>query len=61
MTEAVAARPAHSTEPVRPLVLAAVFLSSLRIAMRMWIEEELAREPIEVTDEILDEIGRSFA
>ncbi|MFI7362372.1 TetR family transcriptional regulator [Streptomyces sp. NPDC050149] len=57
LAEAVAARRA----PVRPLVLAAAFLSSLRIAMRMWIEEDLAREPIEVIDEILDEMGRSFA
>lgn len=56
LAEAVAAR----RSPVRPLVLAAVFLSALRIAMRMWIEEDLAREPVEVIDEILDEMGRSF-
>lgn len=56
LAEAVAAR----RSPVRPLVLAAVFLSALRIAMRMWIEEDLAREPIQVIDEILDEMGRSF-
>ncbi|WP_327711455.1 TetR family transcriptional regulator [Streptomyces sp. NBC_00464] len=56
LAEAVAAR----RTPVRPLVLAAAFLSSLRIAMRMWIEEDLAREPIDVIDEILDEMGRSF-
>ncbi|MER5277099.1 TetR family transcriptional regulator [Streptomyces sp. NPDC002809] len=60
LAEAVAGRPAHSTGPVRPLVLATAFLSSLRIAMRMWIEEDLAREPIDVMDEILDEMGRSF-
>ncbi len=28
--------------------------------MRMWIEEDLAREPVEVIDEILDEMGRGF-
>ncbi|MEV0782605.1 TetR family transcriptional regulator [Streptomyces sp. NPDC050423] len=60
LAEAVAARRGHSTCPVRPLVLAAAFLSSIRIAMRMWIEEDLAREPAEVIDEILDEMGRSF-
>ncbi|TXS42598.1 TetR family transcriptional regulator [Streptomyces sp. OR43] len=57
LAEAVAAR----RTPVRPVVLAAAFLSSLRIAMRMWIEEDLAREPVEVIDEVLDEMGRSFA
>ncbi|MFE9817377.1 TetR family transcriptional regulator [Streptomyces sp. NBC_00236] len=56
LAEAVAAR----RPPVRPMVLAAAFLSALRIAMRMWIEEDLAREPIEVIDEVLDEMGRSF-
>lgn len=58
LVDAVAGRTTHSA---RPPVLAAAFLSSLRIAMRMWIEEELAREPIDVIDEILDEMGRSFA
>lgn len=38
------ARQDHSAGPVRPLVLAAAFLSSMRIAMRVWIEEDLARE-----------------
>lgn len=57
LAEAVAAR----RSPVRPLVLAAAFLASLRIGMRMWIEEDLARNPVEVIDEILDEMGRSFA
>ncbi|MFD8689232.1 TetR family transcriptional regulator [Streptomyces sp. NPDC059651] len=56
LADAVAAR----RSPVRPLVLAAAFLSALRIAMRMWIEEDLAREPVEVIDEILDEMGRGF-
>lgn len=45
---------------MRPLVLAAASLSALRIAMRLWIEEDLARQPIEVIDEILDERDRSF-
>lgn len=45
LAEAVAARPGPASAPVRPIVLAAGFLSSLRIAMRMWIEEDLTREP----------------
>ncbi|MFI1247772.1 TetR family transcriptional regulator [Streptomyces anulatus] len=61
LAEAVAARPGPASAPVRPIVLAAGFLSSLRIAMRMWIEEDLTREPAEVIDEILDEMGRGFA
>lgn len=61
LADAVAARPGRAADPVRPLVLAAAFLSSLRIAMRMWIEEDLARDPVEVIDEILEEMGRSFA
>ncbi|MEU8508386.1 TetR family transcriptional regulator [Streptomyces brevispora] len=60
LAEAVATRQDHSTDPVRPLILAAAFLASLRIAMRMWIEEDLAREPAEVIDEIMGEMGRSF-
>ncbi|ROQ71049.1 TetR family transcriptional regulator [Streptomyces sp. CEV 2-1] len=60
LAEAVTARQDHSAGPVRPLVLAAAFLSSMRIAMRVWIEEDLAREPAEVIEEILDEMGRSF-
>ncbi|MFF8912713.1 TetR family transcriptional regulator [Streptomyces sp. NPDC015032] len=60
LAEAVATRRGPRENPVRPLVLAAAFLSSLRIAMRMWIEEDLAREPSEVIDEILDEMGHRF-
>ncbi|MFH8475048.1 TetR family transcriptional regulator [Streptomyces sp. NPDC018000] len=60
LAEAVAARRGPSEKPVRPPVLAAAFLSSLRIAMRMWIEEDLAREPAEVIDEILDEVACRF-
>ncbi len=39
-------------------MLAADFLASLQIAMRMWIEEDLAREPAAVIDEVLDEMGQ---
>ncbi|MCX5343965.1 acyl-CoA-like ligand-binding transcription factor [Streptomyces atratus] len=60
LAEAVAPRQGPSENPVRPRVLAAAFLSSLRIAMRMWIEEDLARDPAEVIDEILDEMARRF-
>ncbi|MEV6160333.1 TetR family transcriptional regulator [Streptomyces sp. NPDC052052] len=60
LADAVATRRGPTQEPVRPLVLAAAFLSSLRIAMRMWIEEDLAREAAEVCAEILDEMGRRF-
>ncbi|MGW1653043.1 acyl-CoA-like ligand-binding transcription factor [Streptomyces atratus] len=60
LADAVASRRSPSGKSVRPLVLAAAFLSSLRIAMRMWIEEDLAREPAEVIDEILDEMACRF-
>lgn len=61
LADAIAARRGPGNGAVRPVVLAAAFLSSLRIAMRMWIEEDLARSPGEVIDEVLDEMGRSFA
>ncbi|MCX4786284.1 MULTISPECIES: acyl-CoA-like ligand-binding transcription factor [unclassified Streptomyces] len=60
LADAVAVRQGPTERPVRPQVLAAAFLSSLRIAMRMWIEEDLAREPSEVIDEILDEMACRF-
>ncbi|WP_406097571.1 TetR family transcriptional regulator [Streptomyces sp. NBC_01013] len=60
LADAVAARPSRAPDPVSPQVLAAAFLCSLRIAMRMWIEEELARDPVDVIDGVLDEMGRSF-
>ncbi|MFF2330329.1 MULTISPECIES: TetR family transcriptional regulator [unclassified Streptomyces] len=60
LADAVAPRRGPSDGPVRPLVLAAAFLSSLRIAMRMWIEEGMAREPADVIDEILDEMACRF-
>ncbi|MFB6992390.1 TetR family transcriptional regulator [Streptomyces sp. NPDC056304] len=60
LADAMAVRRGPAEKAVRPLVLAAAFLSSLRIAMRMWIEEDLAREPAEVIDEILDEMGCRF-
>ncbi|WP_406493689.1 TetR/AcrR family transcriptional regulator [Streptomyces sp. NBC_00846] len=60
LADAVAVRRGPTEKPVRPQVLAAAFLSSLRIAMRMWIEEDLAREPSEVIAEILDEMACRF-
>ncbi|MFF9505619.1 TetR family transcriptional regulator [Streptomyces sp. NPDC014724] len=60
LADAMAVRRGPTEKAVRPPVLAAAFLSSLRIAMRMWIEEDLAREPAEVIDEILDEMGCRF-
>ncbi len=60
LADAIAARPGPGSGAVRPVVLAAAFLSSLRIAMRMWMEEDLARSPGEVIDEVLDEMGRGF-
>ncbi|MFF8612060.1 TetR family transcriptional regulator [Streptomyces sp. NPDC015350] len=60
LAAAVSGRPSPSERPVEPLVLAAAFLSSLRIAMRMWIEEDLAREPAELIDEILDQMSCRF-
>ncbi|MFD7868709.1 TetR family transcriptional regulator [Streptomyces sp. NPDC057682] len=60
LADAVAGRGSGTGAPVRPLVLAAAFLAALRIAMRIWIEEDLAREPAEVIDEVLEEMGRAF-
>ncbi|MFF1460767.1 TetR family transcriptional regulator [Streptomyces sp. NPDC058330] len=60
LADAVAARATPSGEPVRPFVLAAAFLASLRIAMRVWIEEDEARGPGAVIDEIMEEMGRRF-
>ncbi|WP_328722073.1 TetR family transcriptional regulator [Streptomyces sp. NBC_00247] len=57
---AVADRPGPTGHPVRPLVLAAGFLASLRIAMRTWIEEAPDREPAELIAEVMDEMGRGF-
>ncbi|MFF9347528.1 TetR family transcriptional regulator [Streptomyces sp. NPDC014734] len=60
LADAVAARRGPSGKQVRPTVLAAAFLASLRISMRMWIEEDLAREPAEVMGEVLDEMACRF-
>ncbi|WP_443051527.1 acyl-CoA-like ligand-binding transcription factor [Streptomyces sp. NBC_00234] len=60
LAEAVAQRTGPATGAVRPQVMAAAFLSSLRIAMRMWIEEDLTGDPGELIDGILDEMARSF-
>ncbi|MGF1340998.1 TetR family transcriptional regulator [Streptomyces flavovirens] len=60
LADAVATRATPSGEPVRPFVLAAAFLASLRIAMRIWIEEDEARGPGAVIDEIMEEMGRRF-
>ncbi|GGY85818.1 TetR family transcriptional regulator [Streptomyces nitrosporeus] len=60
LADAVAARTGPAAGTVRPVVLAAGFLSSLRIAMRTWIEEDEARGPGAVIEEILDEMGRGF-
>lgn len=61
LADAITPRPGPTEGVARPMVLAAAFLSSIRIAMRMWIEEDLAREPAEAINEILDEMGRDFA
>ncbi|MFC4061850.1 TetR/AcrR family transcriptional regulator [Planomonospora corallina] len=45
---------------VRPWVIAAAFLTSLRLAAQMWLKEESARPPADVMDEILDEMASSF-
>ncbi|GAA3163409.1 TetR family transcriptional regulator [Planomonospora alba] len=58
LTLAVAER-AHPPG-VRPHVLAAAFLTSLRLAAQMWLTEEPVRPPVEVMDEILDEMASSF-
>lgn len=60
LADAVADRPGPTARPVRPLVLAAGFLASLRIAMRTWIEEDPDREPAELIAEVMDEMGQGF-
>lgn len=45
----------------RPGVLATVFLAALRVAMNTWIDEEEARDLLEVVDEVLDEAEEPFA
>ncbi|MFJ8857190.1 TetR family transcriptional regulator [Streptomyces sp. NPDC102451] len=60
LADAIAVRRGPANDPVRPVVMAAAFLATLRIAMRMWIEEDLARSPGEVIDEVLQEMARSF-
>ncbi|OON72037.1 TetR/AcrR family transcriptional regulator [Streptomyces tsukubensis] len=44
----------------RPRVIAAAFLSALRIAMYQWIEDDLSRDPRVLIDEILDEMSEPF-
>ncbi|WP_299530772.1 TetR family transcriptional regulator [uncultured Streptomyces sp.] len=58
LADAVAARPGPA---VRPVLVAAAFLTSLRIAMRLWIEEDLARDLLSVIDEVLEEMERGVA
>ncbi|GAA2987352.1 acyl-CoA-like ligand-binding transcription factor [Streptomyces fulvorobeus] len=60
LAEAVTLRAGPGHGAVRPQVMAAAFLSSLRIAMRMWIEEDLAGAPGVLIGEILDEMARDF-
>ncbi|WEH42159.1 TetR family transcriptional regulator [Streptomyces sp. AM 2-1-1] len=60
LADAVAERPGPCGRPVRPLVLAAGFLASLRIAMRTWIEEDPDREASELIAEVMEEMGRGF-
>ncbi|MTE21725.1 TetR family transcriptional regulator [Streptomyces sp. TRM43335] len=55
---AVAERP--GPKGVRPRVLAATFLTAVRIGMHLWIEEEQTREPAEVIGEILTEMAAPF-
>ncbi|MEV3948807.1 TetR family transcriptional regulator [Streptomyces halstedii] len=60
LADAVALRTGPTDTPPRPLVMAAAFLASVRIAMRIWIEEDESRGPGAVMDEILDEMGQRF-
>ncbi|WP_336208846.1 TetR/AcrR family transcriptional regulator [Nonomuraea sp. LPB2021202275-12-8] len=57
LAQAVAER--HS--PVQPRVMAAAFLSSLRIATHLWIEEQTVRPLLDVIDETLDQMAQPFA
>jgi len=57
LVQALAQRPCL----VQPRVMAAAFLSGIRVATHLWIEEQQARTLAEVCDEILDEMARPFA
>lgn len=61
LADAVAARAGAAGDPVRPRVVAAAFLASLRIGMRIWIEEDPEREPVEVIEAVMDEMARPFS
>ncbi|MEV1007231.1 TetR family transcriptional regulator [Streptomyces sp. NPDC049881] len=56
LADAVAGRP--GTEEVRPRVIAAVFLSMLRLATAEWIQDEGSRPVMEIFTELLDEAAR---
>ncbi|WP_031507846.1 TetR/AcrR family transcriptional regulator [Streptomyces megasporus] len=56
---AVSERP--GPEGVRPQVVAAAFLTALRIGTHLWTEEDQSRELAEVIGEILDEMASPFS
>ncbi|MBF8188665.1 TetR family transcriptional regulator [Nonomuraea sp. K274] len=56
LAEAVAGR----ESPVPPRLLAAAFMTVMRLAQHLWIEEEQARTMREVVLETLDQMARSF-
>lgn len=62
LTAAIAERdPSPTPEtPLQSRVLATAFLSSLRIAMHLWVESDLSREPRELIGEIMDRMARPF-
>ncbi|GAA1018306.1 TetR family transcriptional regulator [Acrocarpospora pleiomorpha] len=46
--------------PIRAHVLATAFLASVRIAMRLWVQDGQPGRPGEVIERVLDEMERAF-
>ncbi|GIH23852.1 TetR family transcriptional regulator [Acrocarpospora phusangensis] len=46
--------------PIRARVLATAFLASLRVAMRLWNQQERTAHPRETMEQVLDEMERAF-
>ncbi|GAA2424649.1 TetR/AcrR family transcriptional regulator [Streptomyces macrosporus] len=58
---ALAVAERRGPEGVRPQIVAAAFLTAARIGMHLWTEEEQTRDPVEVIEEILEEMAAPFS
>jgi AcrR family transcriptional regulator len=57
ITERAADQPA---DPMRARVMAATFLTGIRLATQLWLDEPQPRGLIDVTDDVLDQISAQF-